>query len=149
MSSQPRIEIQGQAPFNQSGVYEAQISLVEIKPSDDDIRTKKFTPLWRGNFHLKVKDGVFSEKLGDSNNPLPKSVSDLDTVYVIVNDLFSSVYSIFDVTLRKTSEIAESQEKPAEKPVERPSKPKRSTKNISTSDNNSPRGIRGPTGDKG
>jgi len=64
VSSQPRIEIQGQAPFKQSGVYEAQISVLDTRPSDEQLRSKKFTPLWQGNFHLKVKDGVFSEIIG-------------------------------------------------------------------------------------
>ena len=89
MSSQPRIEIQGQAPFKQSGVYEAQISIIDVKPSDADIRAKKFTPLWKGNFHLKVKDGIFSEILGDSKNPLPSSVNELNSIWIVVNDLFS------------------------------------------------------------
>ena len=104
MSSQPRIEIQGQAPFKQSGVYEAQISLIDVKPSDDEIRRKTFSPLWKGNFHLKVKDGIFSEVVGDSKNPLPESINDVDVIWVVVNDLFSSLYSIFDVRLRKSSE---------------------------------------------
>ena len=59
MSSQPRLEIQGQAPFKQSGVYEAQIAITDSKPSDDAIRTKQFSSLWRDNFHLRVKDGLF------------------------------------------------------------------------------------------
>jgi len=63
VSSQPRIEIQGQAPFKQSGVYEAQISITSTKPSDDEIKTKQFSHLWQGHFHLSVKDGVFSEIL--------------------------------------------------------------------------------------
>ena len=104
MSSQPRIEIQGQAPFKQSGVYEAQISITNTKPSDDEIKTKQFSHLWQGHFHLSVKDGIFSEIIGDSKNPLPSSINDVDTIWVIVNDLFSSLYSIFDVTLRKTSD---------------------------------------------
>ena len=104
MSSQPRIEIQGQSPFKQSGVYEAQISLIDVKPSDVQIREKSFSPLWKGNFHLRVKDGIFSEVVGDSENPLPKSINDVDVVWVVVNDLFSSVYSVFDVRLRKSSE---------------------------------------------
>ena len=94
MSSQPRIEIQGQAPFKQSGVYEAQISLIDVKPSDDEIRRKTFSPLWKGNFHLKVKDGIFSEVVGDSKNPLPESINDVDVIWVVVNDLFSSLYSL-------------------------------------------------------
>ena len=107
MSSQPRIEIQGQAPFKQSGVYEAQISVLDTRPSDEQLRSKKFTPLWQGNFHLKVKDGVFSEIIGDSKNPLPTSVDNLNSIWVVVSDLFSSVYSIFDVTLKKTSNTIE------------------------------------------
>ncbi len=103
MSSQPRIEIQGQAPFKQSGVYEAQISITNTKPSDDEIKTKQFSPLWQDHFHLKVKDGIFSEIIGDSKNPLPSSINDVDTIWVIVNDLFSSLYSVFDITLRRTS----------------------------------------------
>ena len=145
MSSQPRIEIQGQAPFKQSGVYEAQISIIDVKPSDNDIRAKKFTPLWKGNFHLKVKDGIFSEILGDSKNPLPSSVDNLNVVWVIVSDLFSSVYSVFDVTLRKSSETITAPEKAPEKTV----KTKRSSKNITNSDNLGVRGVRGVTGDKG
>ena len=54
MSSQPRVEIQGQAPFKQSGVYEAQIAITDTKPSDDSIKTKQFSSLWKGTFHLKV-----------------------------------------------------------------------------------------------
>ena len=58
MSSQPHIEIQGQAPFKQSGVYEAQISIIGEKPSDGDIRTKNFIPLWKGNFHPKISENT-------------------------------------------------------------------------------------------
>ena len=97
MSSQPRIEIQGQAPFKQSGVYEAQISILHTKPSDDEIRSKKFTPLWQGNFHLKVKNGIFSEIIGDPKNPLPASVNNANSIWVVVNDLFSSIYSVFNL----------------------------------------------------
>ena len=106
VSSQPRIEIKGQSPFNQSGVYEVQISLIDVKPSDDEIRRKTFSPLWKGNFHLRVKDGIFSEVVGDSKNPLPKSINEIDTVWVVVNDLFSTLYSVFDVRLRKSSELS-------------------------------------------
>ena len=155
MSSQPRIEIQGQAPFKQSGVYEAQISIIDVKPSDDDIRAKKFTPLWKGNFHLKVKDAIFSEILGDSKNPLPSSIDKLDSIWIVVNDLFSSVYSVFEVSLRKSSESVETpektpekiSEKTPEKIIEKTTKSKRTAKNVTNSDNIGARGIRGPTGD--
>ncbi len=153
MSSQPRIEIQGQAPFKQSGIYETQISIIDVKPSDDEIRTKKFTPLWKGNFHLKVKDGVFSEKLGDTKNPLPSSIDKLDSIWIVVNDLFSSVYSVFEVSLRKSSESVETTEKIPEKTpekiIEKTTKSKLTSKNVTNSDNIGARGIRGPSGDKG
>ena len=146
MSSQPRIEIQGQAPFKQSGVYEAQISITNVKPSDNEIRSKQFSSIWKGNFHLKVKDGIFSETIGDSKNPIPSSIDELDTIWIIVNDLFSSLYSVFDVTLRTpSSKITNSikQKEPSDI-IETP-KPKRTPKSVSTG----PSGSRGATGDKG
>ena len=80
VSSHPRLEVQGQAPFRQSGIYEVRIFIVESKPSTDEIRNKQFSSLWKGNFHLRVKDGIFSETLGSVENPIPPSVYDLDTV---------------------------------------------------------------------
>ena len=97
MSSQSRIEIQGQAPFKQSGVYEAQIAIAESKPSDDAIKTKQFQSLWRGNYHLRVKDGIFTETLGSTDNPLPSSIENLDRIWVDVTDLFSALNSVFEV----------------------------------------------------
>ena len=91
MSSQSRVEIHGQAPFKQSGVYEAQIAITDSKPSDDSIRNKSFKSLWKGNFHLKVKDGMFSETIGNSENPFPSSIDNLDTIWIVVTDLFSSL----------------------------------------------------------
>ena len=52
MSSPSRLEIKGESPFKQSGVYEAQIAIIDSQPSDDLIRKKQFTPLWKGTFHL-------------------------------------------------------------------------------------------------
>jgi len=95
VSSQSRIEVHGQAPFKQSGVYEAQIAITDSKPSDDSIRTKQFSPLWKGNFHLRVTDGKFSETIGSPKNPLPSSINDLDKIWIVVTDLFSSSHSVF------------------------------------------------------
>ena len=111
MSSQSRLEIKGQAPFKQSGVYEAQIAITETKPSENSIKAKQFSSLWRGNYHLKVKDGVFSETLGSSTNPLPPSIDELDNVWIIVTDLFSSLYSSFNVILRKPASIPKPEKK--------------------------------------
>ncbi|PIN96751.1 MAG: collagen-like protein, partial [Nitrosopumilus sp. CG10_big_fil_rev_8_21_14_0_10_33_7] len=46
----------------------------DSKPTADKIRTKQFSSLWKGNFHLRVKDGIFAETLGSDANPLPQSV---------------------------------------------------------------------------
>ena len=91
MSFQSRLKIQGQAPFKQSGVYEAQIAITDNKPSEDAVRSKRFISLWRGNFHLRVKDGQFSEIVGSPENPLPSSIDQLDRLWVVVTDLIFSI----------------------------------------------------------
>ncbi len=136
MSSQSRVEIQGQAPFKQSGVYEAQIAITDSKPSDDSIRTKQFTSLWKGNFHLRVKDGVFSETIGSPENPLPSSIDNLDKIWIVVTDLFSSLHTVFDVPLKKPTQKLQ----PETKTISESSKLKRSTKLASS-------GSQGPPGD--
>ena len=103
MSSQSRITIRGQAPFKQSGVYEAQIIISDSKPSEDAIKTKQFVSLWRGNFHLRVNNGIFSETIGSVDNPLPSSIGQLDSIWIIVVDLFSSLHSVFNVPLANSS----------------------------------------------
>ena len=99
----PRLEVQGKAPFRQSGVYEVEISIADSRPSDENLRNKQFSSLWQANFHLRVKDGMFAETLGSNENPIPSSVYDLDSIWVIVTDLFSSLHSVFDVSLGKSS----------------------------------------------
>jgi integrin beta 3/collagen type V/XI/XXIV/XXVII alpha len=146
VSSQPRLEIQGQAPFKQSGVYEAQIAITDSKPSDDDIRSKKFSSLWRGNFHLRVKEGLFSETLGSPTNPLPPSIENLDKVWIIVTDLFSSLHTVFDVPLSRSTSKTETKTDSVEKQtIPDTPKPKRTTK---TNVVGSP-GPTGAPGDKG
>ena len=147
MSSQPRLEIQGQAPFKQSGVYEAQIVVTDSKPSDDDIRTKQFSSLWSGNFHLRVKDGIFSETLGSPTNPLPSSIANLDKVWIVVTDLFSSLHTVFDVPLARTTSRSKTQSSTTSetKTITDNQKPTRYTK---TNVVGAP-GQSGPPGDKG
>ena len=123
MSSQSRLEIQGQAPFKQSGIYEVQIAITDVRPSDDAIKTKQFSSIWRGNFHLRVKDGIFSETIGSPKNPLPPSIEELDKIWVVVTDLFSSLYSVFDIPLARSTQISPPENKTTESP-----KPKRSDK---------------------
>ena len=53
MSSQSRLEVKGQSPFKQSGVYEAQIAITDSKPSDDALRKKQFSSLEAEEKNLK------------------------------------------------------------------------------------------------
>ncbi|KAG2479508.1 MAG: hypothetical protein NPMRth3_1150001, partial [Nitrosopumilales archaeon] len=83
MASSRRLDIQGSAPFKQSGVYEVQISICEKFPSEASITSKSFDKIWSANFHLRIKDGQFSESLGSDSNPIPDSVFDLNTVWIV------------------------------------------------------------------
>ena len=66
------IEITGESPFKlTSGVFEVQIAICDSLPSPDEIRKKSFHPLWKDNFHLRVKDKRFSQTIGSTKNPLP------------------------------------------------------------------------------
>ncbi|MDH3204648.1 MAG: collagen-like protein, partial [Nitrosopumilus sp.] len=145
VSSQSRLEIQGQAPFKQSGIYEVQIAITDVKPSDDVVKTKQFSTLWKGNFHLRVKDGIFSETIGSSKNPLPSSIEQLDRIWIVVTDLFSSLHSVFDVPLARPSKTSQSETKTTELP-----KPKRSVKSTTgTHTSSSVAGDKGPPGPQG
>ncbi len=103
-NSGDKLNIQGPAPFKQSGIYEVQIAITDQKPSESSIKSKQFQTLWKDNFHLHVQDGQFSEILGSSKNPIPDSILKLDSIWIVVTDLFSSFYSVFDVKISaKTS----------------------------------------------
>ncbi len=72
--SYSKLDVEGPAPFKESGIYEVQISIVGDKPSEEEIKNKTFTTLWSGNYHLRVKNGSFTETLGSGDNPIPDSV---------------------------------------------------------------------------
>ena len=119
MSSNPKIEISGTSPFKlPSGVFEVQISISDKKPSEDSIAKKNFPTLWTDNFHLKVTDRKFTEVLGSDKNPIPKSVFDLDSAWIVVADQFSPIHSVFEIPLKKQ---VTAPPKPVSKPVSRES----------------------------
>jgi len=154
VSFQSRVEIHGQAPFKQSGVYEAQIAITDSKPSDNSIRTKQFSSLWKGNFHLKVKDGMFSETIGSPENPLPSSIDNLDKIWIVVTDLFSSLHTVFDVPLTKPTRALQSERKtiPESPKQHRTTKPNTivgSTGPQGSPGDKGPPGSQGSPGDKG
>jgi hypothetical protein len=46
-----------------------------------------------------VKDASFNQTLGSGDNPIPNSVFTNEKIWVVVNDLLSPLYSIFDVII--------------------------------------------------
>ncbi len=84
--SYSKLDVEGPAPFKESGIYEVQISIVGDKPSEEEIKNKTFTTLWSGNFHLRVKNGSFTETLGSGDNPITDSVFTYEKIWVVVND---------------------------------------------------------------
>lgn len=156
MASSKKLEIEGSAPFKQSGVYEVQISICEKYPSEASIASKSFDKIWSANFHLRVKDGQFSETLGSDSNPIPDSVFDLNTVWIVVMDQFSSLHSVFDVKV--SEQITTKKPKPKTIHETTPTAPKitRAVRDVDEErgygtlyGERGPRGPAGPKGDKG
>ena len=93
------INITGKSPFEgSSGVYEVKIAITADKPSKESIGDQTFDSLWKGDFHLKVSKGNFSETLGSSLNPIPDSVFRLDSIWITVRDLFSPAHTTVSYT---------------------------------------------------
>ena len=94
------IEVSGKSPFGTSScVYEVKISICQSRPSDDTIRNDTFNSLWNDNFHLRVSEGYFSEILGSDSNPMPGTIFDLASVWIIIKDQFSSVHTSFEFNI--------------------------------------------------
>ena len=137
-----KIEISGQSPFGtSSGVFEAEISITANKPSDDSINNKTFDSLWKDTFHLIASTGSFSEILGTDSNPIPDNVFKRDSVWIIVQDQFSSSHTSFELNISKNVE-QEVSSKSTSKPLTR-------GKRISLPARQGPRGYIGPPGEKG
>ena len=149
------INITGKSPFGgSSGVYEAKIAITADKPTEESIDGQTFNSLWRGDFHLKVSKGNFSETLGSNSNPIPDTVFKLDSVWIIVKDLFSPIHTAFefnisqetkqtktppktDITPEKPRQTDKTQQKPRQTVKENVQKPRGSS------------GLQGERGDKG
>ena len=46
--------VTGNAPFDQDGIFEVEISITEAKPTDSEITADSFSSIWKEKFHLKV-----------------------------------------------------------------------------------------------
>src|SRR5437879_13107927 len=142
------LEITGISPFRlPSGVFEVQIALCDSHPSSKEITRKSFSSLWKDNFHLRVKDQKFIQVLGSEKNPLPESIFQRSSVWVVIADQFSSIHTFFETEIsqdsRKAPETAEYVKPATSEPVSRPQvriEPERIP---------GERGFRGPTGPPG
>src|SRR5439155_1536569 len=148
------IEITGESPFKlSSGVFEVQIAICDHLPTQDEIKRKNFTSLWKDNFHLRVKDKKFTQTLGSSDNPLPDSVFQRDSAWIIVIDQFSSIHTSFQVDVPRISQATE-YTKPEEEPSPRTAKPSPEYYTVERGSRGQagsmgPSGPPGPPGEKG
>ena len=142
----PKIEVQGASPFSQaSGVFEVEIAISDSRPSDESLVEKNFSSLWKEDFHLRVTDRQFSTILGSDANPLPDAIFDLDVVWIIVSDKFSSLYTVFDLDV---SEMKKEGKKP--QAAEKRSVPKDfDILQYGTRGPSGPRGQQGEPGEQG
>ena len=107
------MKFQPSSPFTQpSGVFEVQIAITDKKPSEESINKKNFPTLWIDDFHLRISENKFTEILGSEKNPIPKSVFDLESVWIVVSDQFSTIHTVFDIKLKK--QVTAKPSKPAE-----------------------------------
>ena len=143
MSSFLHFAVTGESPYPQkSGIFEVEISITDVKPSSSEIENKTFSSVWKENFHLNVKNGLFEETLGSETNPLPESITSFTNLWIVVTDQFAPIGSLFEF------EIPESmRSKP--KPVTKTTSSPKNTKRIGLTGTRGPPGERGDKGDSG
>ncbi|MGA9229730.1 MAG: collagen-like protein, partial [Nitrosotalea sp.] len=145
------IEISGESPFAlSSGVFEVQIAICDSPPSSDEIKQKRFHSLWKDNFHLRVRDKRFSQTLGSTKNPLPDSIFQRGTVWIVVIDQFSSIHTSFQINVPRTG-LGHTASQPESDIVTRytKSEPETRTSKTVTEQYSADRGSRGPSGPTG
>jgi len=131
------IEISGKSPFGtSSGVFEVTISITQSKPSEDSIANNSFNSLWQDGIHLRVSEGHFSQILGSDSKPIPADVFELGSVWIIIQDQFSTANTFFEFNI---SQVGGSVSKP--KPV--------ITKGVKKARDSSRRGFSGDRGSHG
>ena len=140
------INITGKSPFGgSSGVYEVKIAITADKPTKESI-DDQIDSLWEGDFHLKVSKGNFSETLGSGSNPIPDTVFRLDSIWIIVKDLFSPVHTAFEFNI--SQETKQVKAPPKTDNTQQTRKPRQIVKEDVQKPRGS-RGLQGQMGDKG
>ena len=168
MSSFLHFTVTGESPYPQkSGIFEVEISITDVKPSSSEIESKSFSSIWKDNFHLNVKNGLFEETLGSEENPLPKSITTFTNLWIIVTDQFAPMGSLFEFEVpdsmktQSTTESSTSKQsaskskvgrhvgKPGDKGLTGPEGPPGDKGNKGDKGDKGQTGDKGPSGDKG
>ena len=143
MGSFLHFEVTGESPYPQkSGIFEVEVSITDKKPSSSEIENKSFSSIWKGNFHLNVKNGFFVETLGSETNPLPESITSFTNLWIVVTDQFAPIGSLFEF------EVPSSMKSETPSTTKSSHKPK-TTKRIGLTGDKGPPGEQGDRGDKG
>ena len=82
--------VEGESPYKEDGTYEAEIAISQDKPSVSEIQHRTFSALWKQDLHMRVRNGRFMESLGSAENPIPEHVRQVDVVWIVITDHFSS-----------------------------------------------------------
>ena len=146
------LEIRGVSPFRlSSGVFEVQIAICDSPPSDDEIAKKSFSSLWKDTFHLRVKDKKFDQVLGSEKNPLPESLFQRSSVWIVVSDQFSSIHTVFENEISSGYKQTETEEHVKPVKSEPASRPQIRMESAQAGERGfrGPTGLPGPPGDKG
>ena len=168
MSSFLHFTVTGESPYpKKNGIFEVEISITDVKPSSSEIENKSFSFIWKDNFHLNVKNGLFEETLGSEQKPLPNSIISLTNLWIVVTDQFAPMGSLFEfevpdsmktrpTTETSTSKPSTSKSKvgkrvgqPGDKGLTGPEGPPGDKGNKGDKGDKGPTGDKGPAGDKG
>ena len=148
MSSFLHFTVTGESPYPQkSGVFEVEISITDVKPSSSQIESKSFSSIWKDIFHLNVKNGLFEEILGSEENPLPKSITTLTNLWIVVTDQFAPMGSLFEF---EVPESMKTESTPSQSSSSKPLTSKSKVgKRVGPSGDKGETGPQGPQGDQG
>ena len=149
MSNNLTFLVSGNAPFNQDGIFEVELSITEAKPTESEIKTKSFSSIWKEKFHLKVKNRMFQETLGSSDNPLPDSISSFSKVWIVVLDQLSPVGSSFEFAVPESIKSVQEMQSSGKSSITKKTTTKRLQGKQGEQGDKGPTGVQGDKGDKG
>ena len=150
MSSFLHFTVTGESPYpKKNGIFEVEISITDVKPSSSEIENKSFSFIWKDNFHLNVKNGLFEETLGSEQKPLPNSIISLTNLWIVVTDQFAPMGSLFEFEVPDSMKTRPTTETSTSKPSTSKSKVGKRVGQPGDKGLTGPEGPPGIQGDKG